>query len=140
MIVLDTNVISEVMRPEPSPPVVEWISKQPTGELFTTAITEAEIFYGIKLLTRGKRRDLLLAAAEAMFGEDFADRIFGFESGAARLFAGIAAHRRSLGKPIHHADAQIAAIARLHSARLATRNVTDFSDCGVEVVNPWGGS
>lgn len=139
MIVLDTNVLSELMRPEPSEQVVQWIAKQPAGELFTTAVTEAEIFYGIKLLARGKRRDLLLEAAEAMFAEDFVDRVFGFESGAARLFAGIAAHRRAAGKPIHHADAQIAAIAQLHNAKLATRNAADFSDCGVEVIDPWGG-
>jgi predicted nucleic acid-binding protein len=139
VIVLDTDVLSELMRPEPSVRVVQWIAEQPAHELFTTAITEAEIFYGIKLLTRGKRRDLLHAAAEAMFAEDFADRIFGFESSAARLFSGIAAHRRSLGKPITHADAQIAAIAQLHNAKVATRNVADFTDCGVEVVDPWDG-
>jgi len=137
MTILDTNVLSELMRPKPSVRVVAWIAKQPTIELFTTAITEAEIFYGIQLLTKGKRQEELLAAAEAMFAEDFAGRIFGFEGDAARAFAQIAARRRTLGRPISHADAQIASIARVHGAKLATRNLTDFEGCGVEIVDPW---
>jgi hypothetical protein len=103
----------------------------------TTCITEAEIFYGIELLSKGKRRESLRAAAEAMFAEDFAWRIFAFESEAARAFSRIAAHRRQLGKPISHADAQVAAIAEVHRGRLATRNAADFAGCGVAVVDPW---
>jgi predicted nucleic acid-binding protein len=140
MIILDTNVLSELMRPEPSPRVVAWVAKQPATELFTTSITEAEVFYGIELLTKGKRREGLLAAAEAMFAEDLAGRIFGFESDAARVFSKIAAHRRALGRPIRHADAQIAAIVQVRGAKLATRNVADFADCGLDVVDPWNGS
>jgi hypothetical protein len=140
MIILDTNVLSELMRPKPSPGVVGWVARQPAAELFTTSITEAEIFYGIELLTKGKRREGLLAAAEAMFAEDLAGRIFGFESDAARVFSKIAAHRRALGKPISHADAQIAAIAQTRGAKLATRNVADFDDCGLDVLDPWNGS
>ena len=87
MIVLDTNVLSELMRPKPFAQVVAWVALQPAAELFTTAITEAEIFYGIELLAKSKRRDSLLAAAEKMFTEDFAGRILGFESEAARHFA-----------------------------------------------------
>ena len=139
MIVLDTNVLSELMRPKPSPLVVTWVAKQPAAELFTTSITEAEIFYGIELLTKGKRREGLLAAAEAMFAEDLAGRIFGFESDAARVFSKIAAHRRALGRPISQADAQIAAIAQVRAAKLATCNVADFADCGLNVVDPWNG-
>jgi hypothetical protein len=108
-------------------------------ELFTTSITEAEIFYGIELLTKGKRREGLLAAAESMFTEDFADRVFGFESDAARMFSKIAAQRRALGRPISHADAQIAAISQVRGAKLATRNIADFADCGLDVVDPWNG-
>ena len=137
MIVLDTNVLSELMRPKPSPRVAAWIAQQPMAELFTTAITEAEIFYGIALLTKGKRRDSLLSAAEGMFAEDFAERVLAFESDAARHFATIAAHRRALGRPISYADAQIAAIARVHGAKLATGNGPDFADCGVTVIDPW---
>jgi len=140
MIILDTNVLSELMRPKPTPEVVAWIGKQPATELFTTSITEAEIFYGLELLTKGKRRDGLLTAAEAMFAEDLAGRIFGFESGAARAFSKIGAHRRALGRPISHADAQIAAIAQARGAKLATRSVADFADCGLDVVDPWNGS
>ena len=137
MIVLDTNVLSELMRPKPSARVVVWIAQQPLADLFTTAITEAEIFYGIELLAKGKRRDGLLAAAEGMFTEDFAGRVLAFESDAAHHFAGIAAHRRALGRPISHADAQIAAIARAHGAKFATGNGPDFADCGITVIDPW---
>ena len=113
--------------------------QQPATELFTTSITEAEIFFGIELLTQGKRREGLLRAAEEMFAEDLGGRIFGFESEAARLFSTISAHRRALGRHISHADAQIAAITKLRQAKLATRNVTDFDDCGIDLVNPWDG-
>jgi predicted nucleic acid-binding protein len=140
MIILDTNVLSELMRPKPSSRVAAWVAKQPATELFTTSITEAEVFYGIELLTKGNRREELLAAAEAMFAEDLAGHIFGFEGDAARVFSKIAARRRALGKPISHADAQIAAIAQVRSAKLATRNVADFEDCGLHVVDPWDGS
>jgi len=140
MIILDTNVVSELMRPKPSSRVAAWVAKQPAAELFTTSITEAEVFYGIELLTTGRRRTGLLAAAEAMFAEDFGDRICDFDSDAARVFSRVAAHRRARGKPISHADAQIAAIARARGAKLATRNVADFEDCDVEVVDPRSGS
>ena len=137
MIILDTNVLSELMRSEPSPRVLAWVARRPATELCTTSITEAEILYGIELLVKSKRRDGLLAAAEAMFAEDLAGRIFGFESDAARVFSKIAAHRRAVGKPIGHADAQIAAIAKVLGAKLATRNGGDFEDCGLDVVDPW---
>ena len=140
MIILDTNVLAELMRPAPSPRVVAWVAKQPATEMFTTSITEAEVFYGIELLGKGKRRESLLEAAEAMFAEDLAGRIFGFESDAARAFSRIAAHRRGLGRPISHADAQIAAIAQVRGAKLATRNLADFKDIGLDVINPWDGS
>jgi len=137
MIVLDTNVLSELMRPKPSPRVAAWIAQQAAPDLFTTAITEAEIFCGIELLAKGKRRGGLLAAAEGMFAEDFAGRVLAFESDAAQHFARIAAHRRALGRPISHADAQIAAIARAHGAKLATGNGPDFADCSIVVIDPW---
>jgi toxin FitB len=137
MILLDTNVLSELMRAQPSPQVTSWIARQLPSELFTTSITESEIFYGIELLASGKRRDALLAAAETMFGEDLRGRVLGFESEEARAFAAIAAHRRALGRPISHADGQIAAIAKIRRAILATHDVGDFEDCGLEVVDPW---
>ena len=137
MIILDTNVLSELMRPKPASRVSEWVAKRPATELFTTSITEAEIFLGIELLAHGKRHEALLHAAEAMFLQDFGGRIFGFESEAARVFSRIASHRRGLGRPIGHADAQIAAITKHQRAKLATRNVSDFADCGNELMNPW---
>ncbi len=140
MIILDTNVLSELMRPQPVAKVVTWMAQQSVTELFTTTITEAEIFYGIELLARGKRREALLSAAEAMFTEDLAGRVLDFESAAARVFSKIAAERRMLGRPISYADAQIAAIARVRRAKLATRNKPDFADCGIDVVDPWNGT
>ena len=137
MIILDTNVLSELMRPNPAPSVSAWVAKQSAGELSTTSITEAELLYGIELLAKGKRREQLLAAADAMFTEDLAGRLYGFDSDAARAFSKIAARRRGLGRPISHADAQIAAIAQVRSATLATRNVMDFQNCGIELIDPW---
>jgi predicted nucleic acid-binding protein len=137
VIVLDTNVLSELMRPEPAEPVVAWVSSQTATSQYTTTITQAEILYGILLLSAGKRRTRLLAAAEAMFAEDFAGRVLGFGSDAAPLYARIAAERRRLGRPISHFDAQIAAIARANGAKVVTRNMADFRGCGVELIDPW---
>lgn len=137
MLVVDTNVISEIMQLQPSPRVLEWWAQQPPAELFTSAVTVAEILYGIQLLPKGKRRERLLAEAEAMFAQDFAERILSFDESAAREFAEIAAGRRALGRPIAEFDAQIAAIASAHQATLATRNCADFDGCGVRLVNPW---
>ncbi len=137
MIILDTNVISELMRPKPFPPVAAWVARHAATELATTSITEAEILYGVEILVKSKRREGLLAAAEAMFTEDLGGRVFAFDSEAARAFSRIAAHRRALGKPISHPDAQIAAIAKTRGARLATHNAVDFADCGIDVVDPW---
>jgi predicted nucleic acid-binding protein len=137
MILLDTNVLSEVMKPSPSPRVMRWMAKQPALDLFTTAISHAEILYGMELLPKGKRRSALQVQAESMFEEDFADRILPFDSDAARWFARIVAGRRSMGRPTREFDAAIAAIARSRSAALATRNTRDFDDCGVALLNPW---
>lgn len=137
MIILDTNVLSELMRNRPSPKVTAWFHQHPLIDLYTTAITKAEVFYGIELLEPGTRRQKLLLAAESLFDIDLKDRVIGFESDAARIFSQIAAHRRLQGKPISNPDAQIAAIVRLHTATLATGDVADFRDCGVDVIDPW---
>lgn len=137
MLILDTNVISEIMRSLPSPRVLEWWSQQQAGDLFTCTVTMAEILYGIEILPKGRRRDRLLAEAEAMFAQDFAGRILSFDADAARAFAEIAAGRRAQGRPISEFDAQIAAIARSRRATLATRNVADFEGCGIRLENPW---
>ena len=139
MILLDTNVLSELMRPAPSSIVEEWLSAQPAAGTFISAITEAELRYGLALLPNGQRQKRLLAQAEAMLVEDFADRILPFDSAAAAAYATIAATRRLAGRPISQADAQIAAIAASRGATIATRNITDFADCGVAVLDPWAG-
>jgi len=137
MILLDTNVLSELMRLEPAPRVLEWIAAQPAQGLFTTSITQAEILHGVMLLPLGKRREAFEAAAQAMFTEEFAGRILAFGADAARAYARIAVDRRRAGRPISHFDAQIAAIAHCSGAAIGTRNVADFEGCGVEVLNPW---
>jgi toxin FitB len=137
MLILDTNVISEIMQPSPSPRVLDWWSQQQASELFTSTVSVAEILYGVELLSKGKRRDKLLGEAEAMFNQDFSGRILPFDEDAARAFAEIAAARRTQGRPIAEFDAQIAAITRTHRAILATRNTSDFEACGVRLMNPW---
>jgi len=138
MIVLDTNVVSELMRREPDPEVMTWIARQPMAGVFTTTLTQAEIFYGLALLPEGRRRDELLAAARAMFDVDLAGRVLPFDTDAAGAYPEIAAGRKLAGKPISQIDAQIAAIVRSRGARLATRNIRDFADCGITIADPWG--
>ncbi|MGB3189595.1 MAG: type II toxin-antitoxin system VapC family toxin [Limnoraphis sp.] len=137
MIVLDTNVLSELMHPKGSSVVRQWVAAQPITNLFTTTITQAEILYGIALLPAGKRQTELSQAAQLMFAEDFSERILSFDQAAAIAFARIAAERRRIGKPISQADAQIASICSTHQATLATRNVSDFEGCGIAIINPW---
>ncbi len=139
MIVLDTNVVSELMRPMPSPAVETWMSAQPAAGMFISAVAEAELRYGLALLPEGQRQRRLLAQAEAMLAEDFAGRILPFDSAAAEAYAPIAAARRLAGRPISQAHAQIAAIAASRGAAIATRNVTDFTGCGIVVLDPWAG-
>jgi predicted nucleic acid-binding protein len=137
MILLDTNVLSELMKPKPVERVVRWIAAQPATSLYTTSITQAEILHGIMLLPSGKRRSAFESAAEAMFKEDFGGRVLPFGSDAAHPYARIAAQRRRAGRPISHFDAQIAAIAQSTGASIATRNATDFDGCGLKVIDPW---
>jgi predicted nucleic acid-binding protein len=137
MIVLDTNVLSEALRPEPEPSVLDWLGNQPRASLFTTTVTRGELLYGIRLLTDGRRRRGLWEAARKIFDEDFAGQVLSFDSDAADMYAHIAASRRMAGKPISQFDAMIVAMARSRGASLATRNVKDFEDCGIDVVNPW---
>ena len=137
MIVLDTNVVSELMKATPAERVMSWVGAQPASTLYTTSITQAEILHGIMLLPSGKRRVAIAAAADAMFTDDFGGRILAFGSDATHPYAGIATARRRAGHPISHFDAQIAAIAHSAGATVATRNVVDFDGCGVKVVNPW---
>lgn len=139
MIVLDTHVLSEVLRPSPDAGVIAWLGLQSRAALFTTTVTEAEILYGIRLLPEGARKEALGAAVHAVFGKDFSGRLLSFDSESAAMYAEIASSRRFNGRPISQFDAMIAAIARSRGATLATRNVKDFADCGVPIVNPWKG-
>jgi hypothetical protein len=137
MIVLDTNVLSEALRPSPEPSVLVWLAKQPRASLFTTTVTQGEILYGIRLLADGKRRRGLWDAAKKIFSEDFAGQVLSFDSDAADMYAEIAATRRLAGKPISQFDAIIVGITRSRGASLATRNLSDFEDCGIDIINPW---
>jgi predicted nucleic acid-binding protein len=137
MIILDTNVLSELMKKQGSRIVRTWTAQQSVQDLFTTTVTQAEILYGIAILTEGKRKYELYQAANLMFAEDFAGRVLPFDGSAAVAFAKISAARRLDGFPISQADAQIAAICYSHNAAIATRNVDDFVGCGIFIINPW---
>lgn len=138
MILLDTNVLSEFMRPQPLARVVAWLDEQPANEVYTSAISRAEIELGLLLMPPGERQEALSQAAWAMFAEDFAGRCLPFDEDAARQYARIVSVRMRAGQPISVEDAQIAAIALAHRMPLATRNTADFKLIdGLEVVNPW---
>jgi len=137
VIVVDTNVISEALRPKPDGRVLDWMRSEPIAALFTTTITEAELLYGAALLTVGRRSRSLEAAIMQILATQFPGRILPFDSAAAREFADVAAARRRAGQPIGEADARIAAIARSRGAALATRNISDFAGCGISLIDPW---
>ena len=138
MIVLDTNVLSELMRARPDNAVVAWLDGQAPDELFTTAITVAEILHGIARLPEGKRKSSLHRLAIETFADDFAGRILAFDELAAEQYADAVFARERSGQPISMADAQIAAICRCHGAPLlATRNLKDFRGLGINLIDPW---
>lgn len=137
MIVVDTNVISELTRQAPAPKVAAWLDSLPVDEVATTAITAAELHYGVERLADGRRKTELSAAVHGLLSDDFQDRILAFDEPAAGRYAEIVSHRERLGRPIGVADAQIAAICRAIGATLATRNTDDFGETGIELINPW---
>lgn len=139
MIVLDTNVLSELMRASPADPVVAWVGSRAALELHTTAVTQAEILFGIATMPAGRKRAAAESAAQRMFGVVLAGRVLPFATDAATHYGVIASDRRKAGRPISVMDAQIAAIARAAGATLATRNVRDFEGTGLRVVDPWTG-
>lgn len=137
MIVLDTNVVSELLRPAPATQVETWLSAQDGATVYFTAVGEAELRYGVAILPPGRRRTALSRAIEGILEEDFRDRILPFDRAAARAYAAIAAERRATGRPISQFDCQIAAIVRVYEAAVATHNTGDYEDCGIEVIDPW---
>ena len=137
MYVLDTNVVSELMRPAPDPSVEAWVAKHPAAHLYLSSIGEAELRYGVAIMPAGRRREALAAAVDGLVREDFAGRVLPFDSAAAHAYAEIAAARRRAGRPVSQADCQIAAIAHARGLALATRNVRDFAGMGIEIADPW---
>ncbi len=136
-LLLDTNVVSELIRKSPHPAVASWVSGFSVNDLFFSAIGEAELRYGAAILPAGRRRDTLVFEIDAMLRDAFEDRVLPFDSDAAREYGNIAAARRSLGRPVAPADCQIAAIAASRGMAVATRNVRDFENMGIELVDPW---
>jgi predicted nucleic acid-binding protein len=137
MLMLDTNMLSEMMRSEPAPKVADWIVRQPSDELFTAAVCQAEILAGLAVMPSGRRRSELEEAARAMFAEDFDGRVLPFDAEAAAAYAEVFAARRRAGRPSGTIDLMLAAIARTRGASVVTRNVADFEGVGVPIVNPW---
>jgi predicted nucleic acid-binding protein len=136
MIVLDTNVVSELMRAEPEPAVLSWLQKRSGDSLYTTTVTVAEIRYGIARLPDSRRRESLHQAANEIFAA-FPRQVLVFDLAAANAYADVVTVRENLGNPIDGFDAQIAAICRSQAATLATRNTKDFTDTRIPFVNPW---
>jgi predicted nucleic acid-binding protein len=136
VIVADTNVVSELMKVEPAPAVRAWVLAQGHHELRTTAITLAEILYGIERLPSGRRKDTLREAAVEVFSR-FTEDVLPFDAAAATVYLEIVDQRDRQGTPISGYEAQIAAICRANDAFLATRNEKDFAGVGIELINPW---
>ena len=137
MFVLDTNVASELMRPAPASTVAAWIAERDAEDLFLTAVSEAELLYGVAIIPAGRRRTMLETSMTQWLNLGFVKRILSFDSAAAHAYAEIAADRRRAGRPIGEVDCQIAAISRSRGAVLVTRNMRDFEGSGVDVVDPW---
>jgi len=137
MIVLDTNVLSEATRIRPEPSVLQWWRFQPASRLFTTSVTRAELLYGTYRMPDGKRKIEVLRAIHTLFDQEVQNQMLSFDRDAAEAYAEIAATKQNMGKQMGVLDAQIAAITKVHGAKLATRNTKDFLDCGIELINPW---
>jgi len=137
VIVLDTNVISELFKPAPDANVLSWVENLPSGALYTTAVTRGELFYGLLRMPNGKRKEVLRQKLVRLFDRLLAGHVIAYDGAAADAYAELATRRRQLGRPIAAADAMIAGIVRSRGARLATRNVRDFEDCGIALIDPW---
>ena len=137
MIIIDTNVLSELMRPEPAQTVVAWLQDSGDAPLATTAVTVGEIIFGLERLASGRRRDDLQDRFARFVSSEDGLPVLAYDEAAARVFGEIAAHRERAGLAIHGNDLMIAATALRHGASVATRNTGDFAATGVELLNPW---
>jgi len=137
MIILDTNVISALMRSTPEPPVVDWLDAQPSESIWTTSVCVFEIIYGLKTMVSGKRQQALQEAFEQALQHDMEGRVLDFDVAAAREAASVAARLRADGRPVEIRDVQIAGIVAARRGVLATRNTKHFLDAGITLVDPW---
>ena len=137
-ILLDTNALSEILRSSPEPAVLSWFSSHPEDQLFVSAVTQAGMVLGARLLPDGRRQQRLQEALRGLFERDFANRVMPFDRGSVAHYAEIVVSRRRAGRPISRFDAQIGAIALQNGLALATRNGRDFEGCGLQLINPWG--
>ncbi len=137
MIVLDTNVLSEIMRAKPDPTVLAWLDAQAPEDLWLNSVVAAELLFGVARLPEGARKQRLAQAVSAMLEQDFAGQILSFDLGAASVYAVMLAERERIGQSMAMADAQIAAICLSRDAILATRNTKHFEGLGVALINPW---
>ena len=137
MTILDTNVLSEVVKPRPEQKVLDWLEAQKYQDVFVTAMTVAEMLHGVSRMPAGKRQAGMRTAIDGMFQHEFAGRILPFDEAAAMCYAELVTARERAGRPVAAFDAQIAAIARVHAATVATRNIKDFEFCGVTLIDPW---
>lgn len=137
MIVVDTNIISELMSKTPSQAVLDWLNEQDAETLYLTTITIAEIGYGLRILPEGKRRRLLEEKFEQFVESAFEQRILSFDEAAARTYGDVMGHRKEIGRPLSVPDGQIAAIARVNGFAVATRNIRDFEEIGLNLINPY---
>ncbi len=139
MLIIDANVVSELMRPDPNRQVVDWLSRQKVSDIHMTAVTVAEITYGLRTMPDGKRQRDLETRFRQVVESGFSGRVLAFDEAAAGIYGEFMASRRAEGRSMSVIDGQIAAIARTSGATLATRNVTDFEDCNLTLLNPFEG-
>ena len=137
MILVDTNVVSEVMKVVPSETVVEWLNHQESSALYVSTVTIGEIAYGLRILPFGQRRLQLKERFERFISLAFAQRLLAYDEAAARTYGEVMGLRKEIGRPMSVPDGQIAAIARSHGLKVATRNTSDFEHCGVELIDPF---
>jgi hypothetical protein len=139
MILLDTNVISELVRMKPDPAVLAWLDRQPLATVWISSVSVMELHFGVQLLDAGRRKSELAAAVTRLTETVFGDRVAAFDTAAAEIAGRLAALRRRRGSTVDHRDTQIAGIALARRATLVTRNIRDFSDLEIELADPWDG-